>query len=308
MAKQYYTMEEALQALGMTEVELKQLVRDGQLREFRHGGQLHFKVDDIRRIAGQAPSEGSATGELTLMPSDDSLPGLSGTDLMPPGDKSAAGLSGSDILALADQEPEPGGPKKDDTVVTSVGISVFDDDDLELDADPMAKTVLSDSEGEALGGESTGSGSGLLDLTRESDDTSLGAELLDEIYSDEDEAQVQMGDATRAGLVQEAAEEEELVMDQVAAAAPVAYREIEDASSPAFTALLIIGTLAMGLVGGVVAAIMRDAWPSYLSFVSANIIYFAGGAAVVAVIVSVVGVLMGKKASGRETVAGAGGS
>ena len=30
--------------------------------------------------------------------------------------------------------------------------------------------------------ESVGSGSGLLDLTRESDDTSLGAELLDEIY------------------------------------------------------------------------------------------------------------------------------
>lgn len=307
MAKQYYTMQEAMEALGMSEVELKQLVRDGQLREFRHGGQLHFKVDDINRLAGQSPNEASATGELTLMPSDDSIPGLSGTDLMPPSEKSAAGLSGSDILALADQEPEPGGPKKDDTVVTSVGISVFDDDDLELDADPMAKTVLSDAEGSALGGESTGSGSGLLDLTRESDDTSLGAELLDEIYSDEDESSVQMGDATRAGLVQEAAEEEEIAMDQAAVVAPVAYREMEDASSPAFTALLILGTLAMALVGGVVAAIMRDAWPAYLNFVSANLVYFAGGAAAVAVIVSIVGVLMGKKASGREP-AGAGGS
>ena len=35
---------------------------------------------------------------------------------------------------------------------------------------------------EQLALESVGSGSGLLDLTRESDDTSLGAELLDEIY------------------------------------------------------------------------------------------------------------------------------
>jgi hypothetical protein len=35
--------------------------------------------------------------------------------------------------------------------------------------------------------ESVGSGSGLLDLTRESDDTSLGAELLEEVYSSDDE-------------------------------------------------------------------------------------------------------------------------
>jgi hypothetical protein len=36
--------------------------------------------------------------------------------------------------------------------------------------------------GDELSLEGVGSGSGLLDLTRESDDTSLGAELLDEIY------------------------------------------------------------------------------------------------------------------------------
>jgi hypothetical protein len=35
--------------------------------------------------------------------------------------------------------------------------------------------------------ESVGSGSGLLDLTRESDDTSLGAELLEEVYSSDDD-------------------------------------------------------------------------------------------------------------------------
>ena len=64
------------------------------------------------------------------------------------------------------------------------GISVFDADEVEH-ADPMAQTQVSSPgvmDDDMLALESVGSGSGLLDLTRESDDTSLGAELLDEIY------------------------------------------------------------------------------------------------------------------------------
>jgi hypothetical protein len=46
----------------------------------------------------------------------------------------------------------------------------------------MAQTAISGgSMQDQISLEGTGSGSGLLDLTRESDDTSLGAELLDEI-------------------------------------------------------------------------------------------------------------------------------
>jgi len=54
------------------------------------------------------------------------------------------------------------------------GNLAMDDDFEELDED------------EALVLEQVGSGSGLLDLTRESDDTSLGTELLDEIYPNSD--------------------------------------------------------------------------------------------------------------------------
>jgi hypothetical protein len=45
----------------------------------------------------------------------------------------------------------------------------------------MAQTAISQGVSDQLNLDGVGSGSGLLDLTRESDDTSLGAELLDEI-------------------------------------------------------------------------------------------------------------------------------
>jgi hypothetical protein len=58
-------------------------------------------------------------------------------------------------------------------VVPSVGVNVFDDDELDEMVDPLAQTAVIDVAG--LGIEGMGSGSGILDLTRESDDTSLGA-------------------------------------------------------------------------------------------------------------------------------------
>jgi len=62
------------------------------------------------------------------------------------------------------------------------GISIFDADDTE-DVDPAAQTnVEAEIETPEFAMDSGGSGSGLLDLTRESDDTSLGADLLDDVY------------------------------------------------------------------------------------------------------------------------------
>jgi hypothetical protein len=71
----------------------------------------------------------------------------------------------------------------------SSGISIFDADEVD-EADPSAQTIMADIPGSGADGlalDSVGSGSGLLDLTREADDTSLGAELLDEIYPGTDD-------------------------------------------------------------------------------------------------------------------------
>jgi hypothetical protein len=59
------------------------------------------------------------------------------------------------------------------------GVDVFQNDEVER-VDPSAQTAIAPGISD-MASEGVGSGSGLLDLTRESDDTSLGAELLDEI-------------------------------------------------------------------------------------------------------------------------------
>ena len=86
----------------------------------------------------------------------------------------------SDAVTLVDITDQPVASAKEDTVITAEGISIFDEEDLEIEsADPLAKTQIAPSLEDQIAIDGVGSGSGLLDLTRESDDTSLGAEVLD---------------------------------------------------------------------------------------------------------------------------------
>ena len=152
--KMYYSDEETAQKLGVPAERIAELVRDGKLRAFKDGARSMYRVDEVDALAtsGQLGQE----EEIELTPADTSSGSVSG-------------------LAAADK-PTSGG--KDDTVITAEGISIFDEEDLEIDnADPMAKTHVAMSLEEQVGIEGAGTGSGLLDLTRESDDTSLGAVL-----------------------------------------------------------------------------------------------------------------------------------
>ena len=199
MAGGFLSGEEAAGKLGLTAEQLKELVRDGRLREFRDAGKVHYKADEIEKVGTEIKTDmGGASGELVLEPVEDVSLGSGSGEL-------SLSDTGSDMLSLDDVELESASPEdeKEGTVVTSVGISVFDDDEVEGGAaDPQAKTMVTQDEGEGtLGIEGVGSGSGLLNLPRESDATSLGAELLDEIYpGDESGVALEMGEATRAGL------------------------------------------------------------------------------------------------------------
>ena len=212
MAKMFYSAKEAAQKLDKTVDQLKSMVRSGTLREFRDAGQVNYKVEDIDALAGPADS---AMG-------DSDLSSASASDiLLEPVEDSSIELSpaGSDIVSLEESSAgdtasgttAAGRKAKEDTVVPSVGVNVFDDDELDEHVDPLAQTAVSDLAG--LGMEGTGSGSGILDLTRESDDTSLGRELLDEIYTDDEEgssashSDIQIGEGTQAGLADSATEE-----------------------------------------------------------------------------------------------------
>jgi len=234
----FYTTEEAAQKLGVETEALKQLVSENKLREFRDGARVMFKVDQVDRMAvesGKAPP---------------SAPGLSdsGIPLNP-------GLSGTDVISLSDT----GVPSiaKEDTLATGQGVQVFGKGDVKP-VDAAAQTRIQSAIDDQLSLEGVGSGSGLLDLTRESDDTSLGAELLDEIYPGS-EKKGDSGVGSSSGIFEQSAETSGPSGLEHIASAPVGggavdYVEARDPLSGAFGGLALASVLIMLLVGGIALA------------------------------------------------------
>jgi hypothetical protein len=219
MAKMFYTLDETKAALGQSEDQIKVLTREGKLREFRDGPRLMFKADQVDALKSQigggieiadsgapiglADTGSSSASGLNLTEHDSGvsgsgLAGISGSGL----GSGLTGGAGSGMMNLKDDTalaadlglsgtvggiPSPGrsgigsGSVAGGSVGSRQGINVFGDD-THMPADPMAQTAMPGTGSMAdLNLEGIGSGSGLLDLTRESDETSLGAELLDEI-------------------------------------------------------------------------------------------------------------------------------
>ncbi len=331
MAKMYYSLEEVTKMLGCSEEQLRALVRNGKLREFRDAGRVNYRVDEVDMLAASTGDnvrlEGSGeltledSAELPLAPKDASdSTGMAGSDAPIDLGGSDSGVlslegSGSGELQLEDSAAAKSltdssdalsleevdhtaveGMKKDDTVITNIGISVFDDDDLEIAADPMAKTVLTGGD-EHLGLEGSGAGSGLLDLTRESDDTSLGAELLEGI---------DMGDTGETVMPTEAAEAEtplepaaDLGEAELAPDVRVGMITLSTvpAASPACTGLLAAATLALALAGAMAVATSMQAWPDYLNVLAGQFWFFLGGTLVAGGLFAGVGYLVGRQAT-----------
>ena len=59
MAKMFYTMDETKAALGRSEDEIKQLAKDGKLREFRDGPRLMFKADQVETLKSEIVGGGT---------------------------------------------------------------------------------------------------------------------------------------------------------------------------------------------------------------------------------------------------------
>ena len=72
MAKMFYTLDETRAALGKNEEDIKQLTREGRLREFRDGPRLMFKADQVESLKAQLG--GSGLENVDLGPSDSGSP------------------------------------------------------------------------------------------------------------------------------------------------------------------------------------------------------------------------------------------
>src|SRR4051812_44610693 len=207
MAKMFYTLEEAKSALGRGEDEIKQFAREGRLREFRDGPRLMFKADQVEQLKGElggddaiaiggSPTMGGNLDQVDLGVSDSGgmiglvdTTGASGTSITlsdaDTGQSSGTGMKFKDDTALAADlglsgslggvpSPGRGGGGTGSGLSGSVGgrsgagINVFGADDMGERVDPSAQTAISGGIRDQIDLQGVGSGSGLLDLTRES--------------------------------------------------------------------------------------------------------------------------------------------
>lgn len=279
MAKMFYSLDEAAQKLGKSAAEVRDMAASGQLQEFRDRDKLMFKREQVDLLAG------------------DSVKGGSGVGLADSAGNSGIGLAledssgGSGAIELDDPPVAKGGKSANERS----GISIFDTESTE-EGDPSAVTRITETNaGGDLTLDNVGSGSGLLDLTRESDDTSLGADLLEDVYKPEDAGASETQGAS--GLFEQTS-----APSDVGAATPgfagVAMVAAEPYDGPwsgiaggvALGVLLITGVAVvvtllglMGADGGLVATIGASLWMV--------VGIFAG----ILVIFAIVGWLLGKR-------------
>jgi len=274
MAKMYYNQAEACERLSVSADELLEMVRSGKLHAYADGAQKMFKVAEVDELAPPAAGE----SDIQLAPVD-----LSGTrEAISPGE---TGLESADSRAGSRS-----GSSKGDTVITSEGISIFDDEDLEIEpADPMAKTQIAPSLGDQIAMEGAPGGSGLLDLTRESDDTSLG-EVLDTIDMETGEVAAPSMESVAESIEDVAAAPEPTVVE----AAPEGEL---DAATGALSGMAAAGAVLALLLAGVAMAVLTGKIPAYVHTLGENLLYVLIGAVAVVIVGAVAGMMVGKKAA-----------
>jgi hypothetical protein len=250
------------------------------------GGEEDFLLLDASGQAEEAPKEAAAAPEPVGEASEDEI------SLAP---DSILGAGESDITDM-------------DTALTGEGVSVLSESDADYDVtdDSMAETAgpagtsteasLKEIEDD-VNLDSFGSGSGLLDLSLQADDTSLGG-ILDEIYTAEggEEEAAPAAPGSVEEITAEAdhvATEAELAPPEAAPiAAPMpavsaaAYAEAAPDTQSNMLGMLLFLPLAALLYTAIVAvAAQRSVMPSILGPIQGWIWYIMGGAVVVAAIV-----------------------
>jgi excisionase family DNA binding protein len=206
----FYSMKEVVDKLGMGEDEVRKLVKAGRLREFRDGSTLLFKLDEVEALMSDTGVM-AAKAAAAAKPAEPEKP------------------AEEEEISLAPEQPEaPVAPievSDADTQIVEEGINVLGEtdakDSIEETKDMGALKELGPEETSAAADEASlkeiegdvnldtfGSGSGLLDLSLQADDTSLGG-ILDEIYTPEGEGKAKPTEEVGEGEAAEAATEAE---------------------------------------------------------------------------------------------------
>ncbi|MFA6134823.1 MAG: helix-turn-helix domain-containing protein [Phycisphaerae bacterium] len=263
--KMYYSEEEATQKLGLSADALENLVRDQKLRAFKDGPKNMFRVDEVDKLAEEGVN---VEEEIELTPAESS--------------------STSSSISLADSVA-PTDTGKEDTVITAEGISIFDEEDLEVEsADPMAKTQITTNMEDQVALDGSGSGSGLLDLTRESDDTSLG-QVLDQIDME--------GSGAASPITQEPVV---TAVGHAEASGPIMV-VAPDPMAGLFSGLVTGAAIIMVVLGAVVLAAIRGAKPAFLEILEDYKLVVLLASVVIVGAAGVVGLVLGQASQAKKT-------
>jgi excisionase family DNA binding protein len=330
MAKMFYSTEEAATRLNLTPEKMKELVEQNKLREFRDGTRVMFKVDQVDRIASEAEggSAGDSGGPIDLEPmsatgvaaamasSDTNTPlkspdssGSLGVQSSAAGLKGGTAAGGSAAAGTAAGGSAAGNSK---TGTSAPGVKVFGESEVQA-ADPRSQTQISSGVDESVspsGLDAVGSGSGLLDLTRESDNTSLGAELLEEIYPGEQGASGKSGigssssvfDQTASGSAESgigsATPSSAAASDLgVSSAVLPTYPSVVESSDPVaglFGGFALAAVVVMLLAGIVGAAAFEGYTPDWVNMLGSNFLLFVGVLVVITLLMTFVGFFAGR--------------
>jgi len=327
MAGMFYSLEEAVEKLNMTEEQLKELVGEGKLREFRDGSNVLFKVDEVEALmsgtsvtaseeAPAAVEEKTEEDEISLVPEaaapETAMPDTTAPEIQAP-DTTVPETAAPEVPVPEPRVPEPPVPETTtpevsvpeatapetavpeiavpeitedtaageeltdaDTVAAEQGINVLGEtDSSERQATDDTKVETKDTTAEAsleeieedVNLDTFGSGSGLLDLSLQADDTSLGG-ILDEIYTSEGEEGEETRESSALEVPVETEQmlpEEELAGPQPAPEAPAVvqgYIEPEpDTISNAFGIVLFLPLLVIVYTAIVAVAGFNDVMP-----------------------------------------------
>jgi hypothetical protein len=295
--KMYYTEQEAADLLKISLDALAQYVRDQRLQVFKDGNKNMYKGDEVESLAdsdgigdadpmARTTLDAPGSGEIELSPMDESM---GDADPM-----ARTVMDAPDAVTLSDADDITSSGGKEDTVITAEGISIFDEEDLEIEtADPMAKTQIAPSLEDQIALDGVGSGSGLLDLTQESDDTSLGAELLDHIDIEEPVEPVAF-DPTDQPVVAVQPVATEYVLDEAN------VTEAPDAMAGLFGGVLVGCAAIALLIGAIAIAGVTNVLPEYLRTLDGKLTMVMGVGVAFALLAGGLGLMLGKATASRR--------
>ncbi len=167
-SKSFYTLDEAAKRLGKSASEINAMADRGLLQRVHHEDQVKFRVEQVEVLASDddAVDLNDEMGPIGLADSGSAAPIKSSPT------KKSAPILGDSALGLAGTGSAAGvrgGDSGERTGISALG----------------GRGKGKGGDNVEIGLETVGSGSGLLDLTRDSDETALGAELMDQVYSND---------------------------------------------------------------------------------------------------------------------------